>query len=944
MLDNDLGESLYKTSSDAMAYSYVPDPSDSDWYVSAINARISAYYEHSNFDPTDPQFTGVYAGETTVNYYEYMFPGGEEENGEATYIIEATVPRALLGADNPQDGELVGFRFAPGCRNDGNSNTGVIALFGTVDDNEKTDLELTKEVIPTKYRTKWTIPISKGEQWAGGDYWLRMEYDMPSFDVWGLGNLKADTTTIGKDWHHLVGRYTTGENIFGEHKSEILLDGQKVASRLDNGTQEPTDSPLLFGSYLKDSFFYAGCMDEIRLSSVARSDNWLASTAQMLKLSKSFVTTGAENAGSILNFEKNIEINTAIIQGAVSNFPIVVDISDAELATAVIGANEICFTLTDGTLLPSEIERYNNGQLIAWVKVPVLEQDVPAAISMHYGGPCTTSATDVWDTGFTLVQHFASESSTILDSTSFQNDTDNNGATYIPFGVVGSSYAFDGINDYMETLSNDSINFENSSFTVEGWFARDVIAADAIMKLTLYNNGDKPGLDVQVKDYLTTDGLTVVANYATDGSFNIGTEIWTVDELQPGQSATLWLAVNVDGTDSVISTAEIVAMYGEDLDSVANNFNTAEDDQASVTIVPCVTPYDPANPGQKPDFYPTSIKFLPENPVVGQEFIAYIKVENRGDISSKPGKISVWLDQPVNVDIGTVGEYNIIPDKEINQDSSNTFVIRNMQVPAGFGEYQFRIYVDSDNEYAEYGGQYKSQLVKAIKCNRDSTGKPDLKVTSVSMPKNLAPNEDFTALITVANIGDFDAAPNEVSFYLSETNNAIVGDLGDFSTHITSVIKHGESKRITVNMTAPSTNGFYLFRAFADSENAVEESSEGNNQGNFLYVVRDPAPDFIVKGITFSEEPTIGQPFTSYVEVENIGNAAGIPHYVDVAIVGTSNSQWTSVDDVLEPGDSIIVPVDSITPGSDDFMIKATVDSLEQTEELDEDNNTKIYL
>ncbi|MDA3799736.1 MAG: hypothetical protein PF692_11725 [Kiritimatiellae bacterium] len=78
-------------------------------------------------------------------------------------------------------------------------------------------------------------------------------------------------------------------------------------------------------------------------------------------------------------------------------------------------------------------------------------------------------------------------------------------------------------------------------------------------------------------------------------------------------------------------------------------------------------------------------------------------------------------------------------------------------------------------------------------------------------------------------------------------------------------------------------------------------------------------------------------------KIDNVGNAAGIPNYVDVEIVGTAISQWTLVQDELASGESIIVPVDSITPKTADFMIKATVDSQEQTVELDENNNSIIY-
>ena len=57
-----------------------------------------------------------------LNYYEYQFAGGLLENGAPTYVIEAVIPRSFFGADNPRNGDPIGLRFSPACRNDGNDS------------------------------------------------------------------------------------------------------------------------------------------------------------------------------------------------------------------------------------------------------------------------------------------------------------------------------------------------------------------------------------------------------------------------------------------------------------------------------------------------------------------------------------------------------------------------------------------------------------------------------------------------------------------------------------------------------------------------------------------------------------------------------------------------------------------------------------------------------
>lgn len=70
MRDNDLGASLYRTVYD-LGGSDVENPATSDWYTSGPGYNVTAYWEHTNFDPF---YTGrpapTYVGETTVAYYE----------------------------------------------------------------------------------------------------------------------------------------------------------------------------------------------------------------------------------------------------------------------------------------------------------------------------------------------------------------------------------------------------------------------------------------------------------------------------------------------------------------------------------------------------------------------------------------------------------------------------------------------------------------------------------------------------------------------------------------------------------------------------------------------------------------------------------------------------------------------------------------------------------
>lgn len=141
MRDNNVGASLYRTQNDAGG-SDNKNPSDSDWYTSGPGSSVAAYWEHTNFDPESTVSTNLgiqYLGETTVDYYEYVFDGGALENNAATFIIEVTIPRALFGDDNPGNGDTIGIRWVEGCRNDGTDGRAVIYTTVEIDDIETGD-------------------------------------------------------------------------------------------------------------------------------------------------------------------------------------------------------------------------------------------------------------------------------------------------------------------------------------------------------------------------------------------------------------------------------------------------------------------------------------------------------------------------------------------------------------------------------------------------------------------------------------------------------------------------------------------------------------------------------------------------------------------------------------------------------------------------------------
>ena len=154
------------------------------------------------------------------------------------------------------------------------------------------------------------------------------------------------------------------------------------------------------------------------------------------------------------DFSKKITINGSQVNGTHVNFPMVINITDADLqAKAASDGLDIVFTTLDNeTKLNHEIEQYNNsiGWLTAWVSIPLLIDATSQDIIMYYGdtgnnGQQNNTAA-VW-TNYNLVMHMGND---LRDSSGNNVYATNEGTTTINSGGLGLSRSFDGLNDFID--------------------------------------------------------------------------------------------------------------------------------------------------------------------------------------------------------------------------------------------------------------------------------------------------------------------------------------------------------------------------------------------------------------------------------------------------------------------------------------------------------------
>jgi hypothetical protein len=175
-------------------------------------------------------------------------------------------------------------------------------------------------------------------------------------------------------------------------------------------------------------------------------------------------------------YRKQLTINSAEVTADLQNFPILVSITDGDLASkAQTDADDIVFTLDPGDKLDHEIESFDSstGTLTAWVRIPELDSNEDSSIYMYYGNPTTDnqqSADRVWDENFVLVQHME-EAGTGTRSDSTRNDNDGTTGGYegdeaTDNGQIGGADDLDGTGDYIQTPASVK---DMPEFTMSVW-------------------------------------------------------------------------------------------------------------------------------------------------------------------------------------------------------------------------------------------------------------------------------------------------------------------------------------------------------------------------------------------------------------------------------------------------------------------------------------------
>lgn len=162
----------------------------------------------------------------------------------------------------------------------------------------------------------------------------------------------------------------------------------------------------------------------------------------------------------------------------------------------------------------------------------------------------------------------------ILEPTAVADGRIDTIATFGPTPIAGPNAAN---TSSIDLRLNKSVN--NSAPTLGG---------NVVWTISVSNDGPGNATGVTVQDNLPT-GVTYVSSTASQGSYNPGTGIWTINGLNSGSTVSLQITTSVDTVGTKTNTAQVCAHNEDDIDSTACNNVATEDDQASAAVTPNVT-------------------------------------------------------------------------------------------------------------------------------------------------------------------------------------------------------------------------------------------------------------------------------------------------------------------------------------------------------------------
>lgn len=240
---------------------------------------------------------------------------------------------------------------------------------------------------------------------------LRFSLKTGTDDASGTSTLTTTSNLATNTWYHLAATYDGAA-------MTLLKNGVVQGTPLSKtGNIRENNWDIFVGNQAPDnSVQFDGILDEVRISSAARSSEWLKTEYNNISAPQDFYTFEPNEPFLIWadlgwQYRKPITIDKDLVDADLDDFPLLVSVTDSDLTKAQTEGNDVIFTSADGRVqLDHEMEFFDSsdGTVVAWVRVPTLQGAQDTTLYMYYGHNTTTNVEnieEVWDDNYKAVYH-----------------------------------------------------------------------------------------------------------------------------------------------------------------------------------------------------------------------------------------------------------------------------------------------------------------------------------------------------------------------------------------------------------------------------------------------------------------------------------------------------------------------------------------------------------
>ena len=351
-----------------------------------------------------------------------------------------------------------------------------------------------------------------------------------------------------------------------ENYSKAFVSGTNsyTTTRAGSNPVVSNSQRLAFGSGI-NGYPFPGQMDEVRISRVARSADWIKATSDCVT-DDDFAEYDSSASNDWTQYAHTFAVSFTGYAGSVAltNFPALVRISeDSPVGFSYSdclkpNGGDLRFADVNGNLLPSEVDTWNpNGVSLVWVKVPRLTASTK--ITGYYGWASAPSvpASAVWSNGFAGVWHLNETALPMKESSrasSAFTSSSGDGIGFAAEGVVGGSVDFGAAGNRRSLTAPDHDALDGfTQFTVELWTyttaANRPTGSDKNTGLLAKRVSTSSQVSYFLVDYSGSSGGTTKFNISQTGTS--GTQI--SDKVIPQNDVWTHQAYMFDGTNGKVA-------------------------------------------------------------------------------------------------------------------------------------------------------------------------------------------------------------------------------------------------------------------------------------------------------------------------------------------------------------------------------------------------------